>query len=245
MQAPRIRQLTALLAIVGLLLASCAPTRPLPQPRRVVDPSASPNAVRGELYDIAAVGYDNYGQGLDYAAAGLTPVLLVVRNKSLDRPRIDPQEARGVAADGEYLPYTLSEAERLVFASETFGVTASNAARSGLLLGALGAGLGALIGVIGGGDNIWKGAAIGGGIGAAAGVAGSTVEAESDLKKVIHEELSQYAWTGDPLPADYTKVGYIYLPGGVGVHSVKIVVRHAGVGDSATYTLPIDQPPPR
>ncbi|EGJ52029.1 hypothetical protein Desaf_3753 [Desulfocurvibacter africanus subsp. africanus str. Walvis Bay] len=58
------------------------------------------------------------------------------------------------------VPYSVDEAQRLIHDSEAFGRMASDAAGRGALGAAAGASLGALLGLIGGGDNIWKGAAI-------------------------------------------------------------------------------------
>jgi hypothetical protein len=237
-----LNRVVVLSILLVFLAASCSPTRPLPQPRRVADPGEVQGAVRTSQWDIAAVGYEYPGQGLNYSEAGLDPVYLVFRNNSGDRPVIDPEEARGVAPDGEYLAYSRSEAERLVFASETFSVTASNAARTGGLGAVLGAGLGALIGSVGGGDNIWKGAVIGGAVGGAGGAVASLPEAESRLRRVIREELDQYAWKDNPVPDDYTKVGYLYFPDR-DIRKVKLVVRWEG--RSETYTVPVAQPPLR
>ncbi len=121
-------------------------------------------------------------------------------------------------------------------------MSASTAARSAGLGAVGGAGLGFLIGSIGGGDNLWKGALIGGGLGAAAGAGSSMVDSEYELRQVIRDELYQYAWTPDPMPGDYTKVGYLYFPGNVGINFGQIVGR--GGGESVTYNLPVAPPPP-
>lgn len=231
-------------ALSGLLLLvwSCAATKPLPQPRRVADPSKVEGAVLTQRWDIAAVGYEAPDEGMDYSKAGLEPVFLVFKNKGDERPKTLLGEVRGVGPDGaEYLVYSLEEATRLVFASETFSVTAANAARTGFLGAVIGAGLGALIGTIGGGDNIWKGAAIGAGAGGAAGTVASVYDAERKLKKLIRDELRQYAWNEDPLPAKYTRVGYLYFPGNVGISRVRLIVRSGP--DILSYDIPIAQPP--
>lgn len=226
--------------ITALVLGGCASTRPLPQPRRVADPADVEGAVRTERWEIAAVAYAYPGQGLNYEEAGLNPVFLIFKNKSEYKPTIDVQESRGVADDGEYLAYSLEETQRLVFASETFENTAYHAAKTGALGAVVGAGLGALIGSVGGGDNIWKGAVIGGAVGGAGGAAAGVPGRERELKTVIRQELSQYAWTPDPVPSDYTKVGYLYFPN-KNMRSVKVVVRWQD--RSETYTVPVTQPP--
>ena len=229
------------LAVLAVGCAACASTQPLPQPRKVADPSTIESAVHAPGWDIAAVGYTNMGSGLDYSKAGLNPVFLVFKNKGKDSPSVAAGEARGVGEAGEYLPYSVDEASRLVFSSETFSVTASKAAKTGALGAVFGAGLGALVGAIGGGDNIWTGAAIGAAAGALAGSAVSLYDAEEDLQRAVKGELGQYAWTDTPVPAEYTKVGYLYFPGKVGLKSVKIVVRSGEQLQS--YDIPLAEFP--
>ncbi|MEW5772228.1 MAG: hypothetical protein AB1916_01770 [Thermodesulfobacteriota bacterium] len=244
MQTKRVLRRTAYLVLAALQLFvwSCAATQPLPQPRRVADPSAVSGAVRTADFDLAAVGYVYPGQGLNYASSGLYPVYLVFKNHGGTSPRVDPNEIRGVGADGEYLAYTLEESTRLVFASESFKTDAANAARTGTLGAVLGAGLGALLGAIGGGDNIWKGAVVGGAAGAMAGATYGAVESDMKLKSIVRDELRTYMWTDELVPLNYTKVGYIYLPAGKGVTQLKIVVRSGEKLES--FTIPVSDPEP-
>lgn len=236
----QLKRLCALMMAVLVLVASlgCQSTKPLPQPRRVVDPGQVDGSIITARWDIGAVQYEHLGQGLDYSKAGLAPVFLVFRNKSLQTPVVRVEEIRGVGVDGEYLPYSIEESVKLVFAEESFTTTASNASRTGALGAFLGAGLGALLGTIGGGDNIWKGAAIGAGAGGLlGGAAGTYSSSEADLKRTIRGELAQYGWNDEPVPADYTKVGYVYLPADRDISQIKVVVRDEGTLES--YTIDI------
>lgn len=241
-----VRQTAAfgLLAVMLLSLVACQATKPLPQPRRVVDPAQVEGSAQSQRWDLGAIHYEHFGQGMDYREAGLDPVFLVFKNKSLQTPTVRIEEVRGVGADGEYLAYTLDEATTLVFASEAFSTTMANASRTGALGAFLGAGLGALAGTIGGGDNIWKGAAIGAGVGAlAGGAAGTMANSEADLKRTIRSELTQYGWNEEPIPADYTRVGYVYLPAGRGIESLKVIVRVDGQVLPYTMRIADAQPP--
>lgn len=226
-------------ALVFLMLAggACGSRQPLPQPRKVADPADVPGAVLLDAWELAAVEYAYPGQGLDYTEAGLQPVYLVLENKGEGSPQVLVSEVRGVAPDGEYLPYSVDEAQRLIYDSEAFGRMAQGAARRGALGAAAGAGLGALLGLIGGGDNIWKGAAIGGGIGGLAGAGSSVAGQGEELRRDIETELRQYAWTDEPVPPSFTKVGYVYLPGKVGIERIKVTLREGG--ELKTYTLPL------
>jgi hypothetical protein len=237
-RTPAFRMLALLAAGALALAAGCAQRQPLPQPRKVVDPGQVPGAVNTADWEIAAVAYEYMGQGVDYREAGLFPVFLVFKNKSVGvQPSVASAEARGVTLAGEYLPYSVEEATRLVFDSETFRNTTGNVARSGGLGALAGASLGALIGLIGGGDNIWKGAVIGGTIGAAGGGLAGGVDSERRLRASIRDELERYAWTDAPVPPTYTQVGYLYLPDKVGVHSLKILVRWEE--QVVAYTVPV------
>ncbi len=243
MSFKNIRRISVMTLLAGLLLAvwSCAPTQPLPQPRRVVDPSTSQHAVHTPRWDIAAVSYGYYGKGINYDEAGLDPVLLAFKNKSNQTPQIYLEEVRGVGNGGEYLVYSAEEAARLVYASESFSTRAGTIGKNSAIGAAAGAGLGALIGLLtGGNDMIWKGALIGTAAGGVTGAAASAPNAEGDLKNVVLQEMRQYSWQQAPLPPQYTRTGYLYFPN-VGVYKVKVTVRTNK--DISTYEVPVDMPP--
>ncbi|GAU09606.1 hypothetical protein [Desulfoplanes formicivorans] len=215
---------------------ACAPTSPLPQPRRVVDPSQVHNAIKTPEWDIAAIKYEYSGQGLDYSKADLEPVFLVFKNIGQSTPKVLEEEMRGVGTDGDYLPYSTDEAVRLAFASETFKQTAKNALKSGGLGAALGGGLGAIITMFTG-DNVLVGAGMGAAVGGAAFAAGSLPEAEAKLERNIKQELVQYAWKSTPIPPSYTRMGYVYLPANKGIDRMSITVRSGQRLE--TYVLPL------
>ena len=221
-------------------ILGCAPTHPLPQPKRVVDPGSIEAAVHTEKWDIAAIRYVYSGQGLNYTKANLEPVFLVFKNKGYATPVVRKDEVRGIGQAGEFLPYTEDEALRLVFASESFKQTTRNALRSGSLGAFIGAGLGALFAVIGG-DNVLSGAAIGAGIGGMTLGVSSVPEAERKLKVMIEQEIYDYAWSEDSIPAYITRMGYIYLPGNQGIDRVRITVR--ADGEMYSYELKLVDPP--
>jgi len=236
----RLHASAGLVLLAGLLFVvwSCQPLQPLPQPRQAVDPSTTQGAVRTPQWDVAAVAYQNPGQGLDYARAGLAPVFLVFKNKSQMNPQVLLSEVRGLGYNGEYMVYSVDEAARLVLNSEEFGNTAQNMLRSGGAGAAAGAGLGALIGLLtGGNDRIWQGALIGGAVGGTAGAVSTIGESRRQLRDTVYRELEHYKWRENPIPAFATQSGYLYLPGNVGISGVKIVVRTAT--EVVTHTLPI------
>lgn len=243
MSFENIRKMSMLTLLAGLLLVlwSCAPTQPLPQPRRVVDPSTSSRAVHTPRWDIAAVSYAYYGEGINYDEAGLDPVLLAFKNKSNETPQILLEEVRGVGSGGEYLVYSPEESARLVYASESFSTRAGTIGKNSAIGAAAGAGLGALIGLLSGGnDLIWKGALIGTAAGGLTGAAASAPNAEGDLKAIVMQEMRQYCWQQAPLPPQYTRTGYLYFPN-QGIYKIKVTVRTDK--DISTYEIPVDMPP--
>lgn len=229
---------TLLLLALLALVWSCQPVQPLPQPRLAPDPGSTAGGIVTPQWDVAAIGYQNPGQGLDYARAGLAPVFLVFKNKSTETPQVLLSEVRGLGAGGQYLVYSIDEAARLVLASEEFNNTAQNMLRSGAAGAATGAGLGALIGLLtGGNDRVWQGAIIGGAIGGTAGAVSTIHESRMRLQQMVYQELSHYVWREAPLPPYGTQSGYLYLPGNVGISGVQITVRTAG--SVVTHTLPV------
>jgi hypothetical protein len=234
----------ALLASAFFLVWSCAPAQHLPQPHAVVNPSTMANAVRAPRYDLAAAGYAYNGEGFDYIAAGVLPICLALSNKSDSQPQILIEEVRGLSRGGEYLPYSVAEAVRLVVASNAFETGAKNAAVSGGVGAAVGAGLGVLVGLLAGGnDLVWKGALLGGAIGGATGAMSSGPRSQHELRFAVEDELHRYAWNPAPLPPHYSQTGYVYFPSTVGIYSVKVVVRMDK--DVATHIVPLSLPPAR
>ncbi len=213
--APRFRVLA--LVLCAIMISACASRQPLPQPRKVADPDTVPGSVKTADYGIAAVGYAYFGEGMDYRKAGLEPVFLVFKNSSDKSYVVEYSQLRGIGPQGEFLPYSIDEATELVTRSEAFSVTAGDAARTGALGAVLGAGIGALLGTIGGVAGGWG--------------------SESETRRTVLRELSSYAWTSEPVPPSYTKVGYVYFPGGVGIERVTLLVAHEGV--VTPYTLPV------
>ncbi|MFW5837830.1 MAG: hypothetical protein ACOCVM_07455 [Desulfovibrionaceae bacterium] len=236
---PRLQRLMAWAAVLSMLwtapLPGCAADEPLPQPRKVADPADIPGGVRTDRWELAAVKYHYLDQGVDYTKAGLAPVCLVVKNTSETTPVIKPQEARAKAPDGEYLPYTVDEAVRLVMDSEQFDRMLAKGAQRGAVGAAVGAGLGALFGLIGGGDAVWKGAAVGGGVGGVVGAGSAIPGTEKELRQAVEHDLYSYAWTDEPIPPDFTKVGYLYFPGGRNITAVSVTLR--GNETVKTYRL--------
>ncbi|MDQ7032087.1 MAG: hypothetical protein Q9M37_05150 [Desulfonauticus sp.] len=233
-----------LMSIITALffLSACMATHPLPQPRRVIEPSQVKESIKTPEWDIAALRYQYEGQGLNYSKAGLLPVFLVFKNKSDETPYILLQEIHGISEKyGEYLPYTPDEATRLVFASETFKQTTQNALRSGGLGAFVGAGLGAILAALGG-DNALAGAGVGAAIGGTAMGVSSVPEAERQLKEFIQKEITTYAWKEDPIPPFMTKMGYVYFPAQKEITSILLTVRTPS-GKIETYKLPITNPP--
>ncbi len=224
---------------------ACQSTKPLPQPRQAIDPATAKNAIQTPRWDIGALGYTYPGQGLNYSKAGLDPVLLIVKNKTNETPVVLVEEMRGVGADGEYLVYSRQEAVRLLLASETPSLAGEKAGKDMLFLTLLGAGVGALIGSIDGGDNVWKGLLTGAGTSLLAGAAVSAGVPASEgeaLKELASAEIGQYEWKETKIPPHYTRTGYLYFPAQKDITALKLVVRIEG--EVLSYTVPVERKQP-
>jgi len=223
--------------VMLLFLSACMSTHPLPQPKRVIEPSEVNGSIKTVDWDIAVLRYRYEGQGLNYLKAGVLPVFIVFKNKSKKQPYILRSEIHGISPTmGEYLAYSPDETVRLVFASESFKQTSRNVLRSGTLGAVVGAGLGALFAALGG-NNVVKGAAIGGAIGGGAFSLSKVPEAEQRLRNVIAQEVRTYAWKEDPIPPLMTQMGYVYFPAQKNIQKVLLTVRTNSTID--TYQLPI------
>ncbi|MEA5090845.1 hypothetical protein [Solidesulfovibrio sp.] len=235
-------RLAALVLATVVLLSSCAVyTPPQPQMGAVTNPAVLPGAVRTAEWDIGATPYTWQGQGLNYYAAGLYPVLLLFNNHSGRYPVIYAQECRGIGVNGaEYPPYSMEQAAEVVFASTAYKKSAEAAVVGGLTGAAVGAGLGALIGsAFNHGWGAGPGALIGAGAGAIGGAALSQQPSMEQYRASLYQEMSTYAWRPSPIAPGALVPGYLYFPANLGIHSVRVVLRVDGA--MQTFIVPISQ----
>jgi hypothetical protein len=226
----------AALALSAVLLTSCVMGYPPPPSLVLAEPAAIPGAVSTAWWDVAAQGYADDGQGLDFSRAGLMPVLIVLRNKTPGYPLVDPAEVRGMAPGREYAPYPPYQAADVAEATTAFDESAKAALRGGAAGAIIGAGVGTLIGAAaGGGAALWRGALIGGGIGAVTGAATSMPEARHQLRRGIQTELETLALRPVPAPPYGLTAGYVYFPANAGIGWVRVTVR----AQSATYSYDV------
>jgi hypothetical protein len=226
-----------------LALFSCATyTPPNPQLNGVVDPAVLPSAVRTADWDVGAVRYTWNGKGINYYEAGVSPALLLVRNKSGHQPIVYPEECRGIGPGGvEYPPYPVAQASEVVFASTAYKKSAEAAVVGGLTGAAVGAGLGALIGS--GFNYGWgagPGALIGAGIGAVGGAALSQRPSMEQYRATVYQDLATYAWRAAPIAPGGLMPGYLYFPANLGIHSLRVVLRFDNYAQA--YVIPINNP---
>lgn len=219
------RWLCLVLAAWIPLAFGCAARQGVPQPKRAWVVEGLPGAVKADGYEIAAVQYRWYGEGFDYSETDVAPILLVFNNNSPEKPQVLALETVGRGFDGDWKPYDVNEATRIIHSSQAFRRGAERTAVGAFVGAAVGAGLGALLGLIGGGGAaVWQGALFGtaiGGVGGGVGGAGGG----ADLPRRIYDELAHFAWKENPLPAYFTQAGYIYFPTGKGINRLRVTVR--------------------
>ena len=231
------------LALAAVLLTSCVMGYPPPPALVLAEPASVPGGVSTAWWDVAAQGYADDGQGLDFSRAGLFPVLIVLRNKTPGYPLIDPAEVRGLAPGREYAPYPPLAAADVAEATTAFEESAKAAFRGGAAGAIIGAGVGTLLGAaVGGGAALWRGALIGGGIGAFTGAVTSMPEARYQLRRGIEAELETLALRPVPAPPYGMAAGYVYFPADAGIGWVRLTVRSQG--SAYSYDVPVAAPNP-
>jgi len=223
-----------------LFAAGCAPYRAAPPPDPV-DPASYPAAVADEEWEIAAVRYGFPGAGINLADAGLSPILLIVKNKGDRYPLIWPGEIKGVLSASEYLPLTAQQASDITVNSQA-GKEAARAALQGAAAGAvIGAGLGALLAAPIGGNAVWQSALVGGGIGGFAGAATTIPRNLAEFQMLVDQDLYAYSWKALPVPPHATVNGYVYFQAPASPGILNVTVR-AGA-DVHSYAVPIADAP--
>jgi len=182
---------------------------------------------------------------VEYSSTKLLSVLLVLKNSGQSQPQVILEDVRGVGEGAEYLVYTPEEAVRLATA-KPFTRKAASAASSGAwgagIGAALGAGAATLVFFLGGARDpnlIWQASAVGGGAGAVVGVATSNGAMSRETVDAVRADLNGNVWQEDPITPGTTRMGYLLLPEGLGIRSVRITVRDES--GSETHTLPIAQ----
>ncbi len=232
--------LVPLLAALMLLVPGCAPYRAAPPPDPVA-PSSYPTVVADDEWELAAVRYQFPGTGINLENAGLTPVLLIVRNKGDRYPLIWPGEVNGTLSANQYLPLNAQQAAQIVVSTEA-GAEAARAAIKGAAAGAvIGAGLGALFAAPIGGNAVWQSALFAGGMGAVAGAATAAPATLAEFQLLVDEDLYAYSWKPLPVPPHATVNGYFYFQAPASPAILNVVIR-AGA-DVHAYAVPIADPP--
>ncbi|MFZ5425549.1 MAG: hypothetical protein ACOZEN_01135 [Thermodesulfobacteriota bacterium] len=238
------RVAAAALLLICLAVGACSAARhPVGHVKRALDPAGFPQAASSAGWDVAAVRVTTGPGGLDYSGTQLLPVLLVLKNKSSGQPQVILEDIRAIGANAEYLVYGADEAMRLATAS-TFSRKAGSAARSGAVgagVGAaLGAGAGAVLYAFTGQKNpeyLWMGAAAGGAAGTLAGAAVSDSSFSKQEQDTIRADLTANVWQEDPITPGTTRTGYILLPAGLDIASIRIVIRTDSAMETKTLKI--------
>lgn len=236
--------LTGALLGIALALGGCS-SKPyaVGHPKRSLEPQGFAQAVSGQSWEAVAVRAGEGSSGVDYPSTRLLPVLLVVRNGGQGQPQVILEDVRGVAPDAEYMVYSPEEAMRLATARPFLKKAAQRASFGAIGAGigaALGAGAGTLVYLLGGVKDpnlIWQATAAGGAVGGATGVLSGGSPVSRETADAVQADLGGNVWQEDPITPGTTRIGYLLLPGGLGITSVRIIVR--GEAGSETHTLPI------
>ncbi len=234
----------AAILCVCLVLCACSASRyPVGHVKRALDPAGFPQAASSAQWDVAAVRVTAGPGGVDYSDTKLLPVLLVLKNKSAGQPQVILEDIRAVGPGAEYLVYSADEALRLATAA-TASRKASGVAKSGAIgagVGAaLGAGAGAVLFALTGQKNpeyLWMGAAAGGAAGGLTGMAVSDSSFSKAEQDAIRADLAANAWQEDPITPGTTRTGYILLPAGLDIASLRIVIRLDAAMETRTLTI--------
>lgn len=239
----RLASMSSVLAVAVLIATlgstACVRHQYSPPPPRISQLSQydAPPTYSEPRWDLTTLSYAWLGQGFDFSRAGLEPVLLRVTNKSGQSAQVLVDECVGIAADGrEYMVYTLDQAGALVYNSEFYRVQRETFA-SGAGGAILGAGLGALFGlVVGGGDAVWRGAIIGGAGGAVTGTISGAAGSQAGLERQVMLELQHFVWKNAMIPPRASQAGYLYFPR-LDIRTVRVTLRF---GDQLqVYELPV------
>lgn len=241
-----VREALPALAVLALcaLLAACSAAPPgAGHAKRALDPAGFPQAAAGQGWEAALVRTTEGPAGVDYSTTTLLPVLLVFKNTGPGQPQVILEDVRGLGEAAEFLAYTPEEAMPLA-ATRTLSRKAANTAK-GAAVGAgvgaaLGAGAGVAVTLLTGRQDLgyaWVGAAGGGAAGALAGAALSESGFSKAELEAIRADLAANAWNEDPITPGTTRSGYLLLPAGQGIKSVRLLVRTDEAAQAVT--LPI------
>jgi len=207
-------------------------------------PEASPNAV---LFDGAIIAARSFtvseakeAFGFDIRSAGIFPVQVSFDNKSDHSITIIADQTFLIDEDSNVWPILDQSMayDRLTKKTE-LGKVAPEAVKTGLLLGAAGAVIGAAIGIVTGtnvGAALGKGAAIG----AAAGltVGGAQGMENSDVKLKIKEDLQSQSLQYRAIKRGELAYGFIFYPGEMKSAKVlRLQLRANNTGQISTFNL--------
>jgi len=251
LSAPSRTLLLALaLAAACLALPGCAAkgAQDVGSVKRAVEPAGFPQAALTQEWDMAALRATQSASGYGFGGSRLLPVILVLKNRGPGHAQVMLEDVRGVAKDAEYLLYSPAEAERLAVAR----AAGSGQGKDMAVSGAKGAGIGAAIGTgfgllayifspVKDPSLIWTGSIFGGSTGAIVGVASSMSDSRA-AREAIRADLQSNVWNEDPVMPGTTRTGYLFLPEGVGIESVRVTVREGEGEGVQVRELPIALP---
>ena len=229
--------------LLGLaLLSGCGPRYQQIKPRVAKQANQLPNSRTRAGVSVAIQQYVYPGEGLNYLEAGIVPVNVVVTNFGNLPMKLSPNQVLAYGSDGQlYLTYTAQEAAQLVINSNAI----QEAAKGALAGAAGGAALGALLGLAVGAIfhvNVGQTAAAGAIGGAVGGGAGGMKGILQRLRREVSADIVNNALRESVVMPGFTVSGWLYFPGHVQLHEVRMAIAPTGGGPHQAFRIKL---PPR
>ncbi|MBN1382604.1 MAG: hypothetical protein JXA41_13110 [Deltaproteobacteria bacterium] len=216
--------------------------------RRVIplkEPAAFPNAVTAGSAVIAAKAYDDQKEageafGFDVRGAGLLPVQVIFDNKGNHPIEINARQTFLVDDESNLWPILNEQLvyDRLTGKTE-LGRVVPEAGKSGMLMGAAGAIIGAAIGIVSGhnvGDAAMKGAAVGAAAGLTTG--GARGATDPDVHRQISDDLRERSLARRAISPHEFAYGFIFFPGEAqNVQKLRLSLREVDTGNTYLFEM--------
>lgn len=246
-----IRRLLLCLLIVasGIAYTGCASYERQVAPFKL--PENTDNAVSFKGATVAARSFSASKEardvfGFDIRSAGLLPVQVVFDNTSNHSLVIVPEQTFLIDEESNVWPILEQSLayDRISKATE-LGRIFPEAAKSGLLLGAAGAVIGAAIGIVTGtnvGEALGKGAAIGGAAGLVSGGGYGFQQHYDDVQLKIKQDLKTRSLHNRAVRPGELAYGFIFYPGEAKTAKVlRLQLMSRDTGEIATYNMRLQQ----
>lgn len=242
--------LSAMIAFVCLIVsAGCTSYERQIVPFKL--PENTHNAVTFNGAVIAAGSFAKVSEakkvfGFDIRSAGILPVQVVFDNKGIHPLIIVPSQTFLIDEESNVWPILDQNLayDRISKATE-LGKIFPDAAKSGLLLGAAGAVIGAAIGIVSGtnvGEAMGKGAAVGGAAGLISGGSQGFAEHYEEVQYQIKEDLQSRSLQNRAIKPGELAYGFIFYPGEAKTAKVlRLQLMNKDTGEISTFNMKLQK----